>query len=351
MRSHGPKESTMAERFLGLSLPEQSEILRAEASRLGRNERVLEKDIWVCWALEALFAIPGLPRMAFKGGTSLSKVYGAIHRFSEDVDVSFDFRDLQKETAFKEGPAKMSGERLKKFREALQTSVRRLIKEHVAPHLQETLRQEVGEAAPPLEIDSTGEKLKVPYPTAFERGGYLKEWVLLEFGGRNVTEPCSTHKIQPDIAPHLSGLRFPLAEATVLAPERTFWEKATLIHAECSRGSLRATADRPSRHWYDLAVLADHEIGHRAFADRALLAAVVEHKSWSFKDLKARYQDCLTGRLRLLPEAEAMRVALREDYAAMIQAGMFYSTPPSFGQIEARLRALGEHVNTHPEQG
>jgi hypothetical protein len=149
----------------------------------------------------------------------------------------------------------------------------------------------------------------------------------------------------------LPALRFPAASVTVLSPERTFWENATLIHAECSRGSLRATADRPSRHWYDLAVLADHEIGRGAVSDRALLAAVVEHKEWSFRDPRARYQDCLAGRLRLLPETAAMRAVLREDYSAMIRAGMFYATPPAFEKIESRLGDLAEDVNSYSEPG
>jgi hypothetical protein len=336
----------VAERFLGLSLEERSEIMRAKARDLGRREVVLEKDIWVCWVLEQLFSMPEMPRMVFKGGTSLSKVYRAIHRFSEDVDISFDYRDLRKGLAFADDPKKMSGERLRKFREALQSTVSRLVHERVAPYLGQALREEVGKAAVQPEVDAHGEKVKVFFPTALQRNDYIKEWVLLEFGGRNPTEPCSSHRIKPDIAEHFPQLRFPVAKTSVLSPERTFWEKATLIHAECSRGALRATADRPSRHWYDLAALADHEIGDKALSDRDLFKSVVEHKSWAFRDSKAHYERCLDGGLRLLPETESMREALQADFNKMLAAGMFYSTPPSFSEIEEKLAKVEDEINT-----
>ncbi len=335
----------MAERFLGLSPTERSEILRAKASELGRRAMVLEKDVWVCWALEKLFTMPGMPRMAFKGGTSLSKVYRAIHRFSEDVDITFDYRDLREGLGYDGDPENMSGERLRKFREALQSSVGRLLRERVAPHLRQALQEEAGATVPPPEVDASGEKVRVFFPTALERDDYIKEWVLLEFGGRNLTEPSSLHRIKPDVAERLPQLRFPTAKANVLSPERTFWEKATLIHAECSRGALRATADRPSRHWYDLAALADHEIGRKALADRKLFASVVSHKSWAFRDPKAHYERCLARRLRLAPENEIMKRKLDEDFDAMVRTRMFYRSPPTFPLIQARLESLAQFIN------
>ena len=80
----------MAETFLQLTPQERSEIYRALAPRLGRAPVVLEKDVWVCWVLQALFTHAGRLPMAFKGGTSLSKVYRAIDRFSEDVDITLE---------------------------------------------------------------------------------------------------------------------------------------------------------------------------------------------------------------------------------------------------------------------
>ena len=283
--------------------------------------------------------------MAFKGGTSLSKVYNAIHRFSEDVDISFDYRDLLGEAWAKKDPVKMSGEALKKLRENLRGETERLVVDTVIPKLKEAVEQDMGETAAAPEVDDSGEKVKVFYPSIADREGYLREWVLLEFGGRNLTEPCSSYIITPEIAAHLPDLDFPAASVTVLAPERTFWEKATLIHAECSRGTLRPTADRPSRHLYDLALLADHDIGRRALNNLDLFASVVEHKAWAFKDKSAHYERCLNGGLLLVPEAEAMREALQKDFDAMNRARLFTTEPPTFSQIEARLATLADEIN------
>lgn len=335
----------MAEEFLRLSTDERSQILRAKARALGRGETVLEKDVWVCWALREIFAIEGLPRLAFKGGTSLSKVFGAIHRFSEDVDVTFDYRDVRKGLGYDDDPGRMSGERLRKFQKALQEATRKLVLTRVLPRFQEAMTQLVGAGAASPQVDDSGEKLLVPYPSVLERDGYLREHVLLEFGGRNLTEPRSTHRIAPDIAEHISELAFPVAEVSVLAPERTFWEKATLIHAECCRGSLRAEADRPSRHWSDLALLADHDIGRRALKSRDLFSAVVQHKTWAFRDAKARYDLCLNGGLRLIPTAESMKQALRDDFEAMVRARLFTREPQTFSEIEERLSGLAEEIN------
>ena len=84
----------MPESFLHLEAREQSQIYRALAPQLARSPAVLEKDVWVCWVQKTLFTMPGRLPMAFKGGTSLSKVFGAIARFSEDVDITLDYRGL-----------------------------------------------------------------------------------------------------------------------------------------------------------------------------------------------------------------------------------------------------------------
>ncbi len=131
------------------------------------------------------------------------------------------------------------------------------------------LRHERG--APRIELDVDAGELRVHYETALPpAAGYLDRTVLVEFGGRNSLEPSESRSIEPYLAAQVPGLEFPVAKVDVLRGERTFWEKATLIHAECGRGELRPGRERMSRHWYDLARLADHDIGRRAVPDRAL---------------------------------------------------------------------------------
>lgn len=333
----------MPESFLHLKAQEQSQIYRALAPQLARSPVVLEKDVWVCWVLQTLFTMPDRLPMAFKGGTSLSKVFGAIARFSEDVDITLDYRGLGGSfDPFAEG---VSRNRLKKFSEDLRSFVRDHAHGVVLPHFQRTLAAEFDTDAFQLEVSDDGEQLRVHYPTVLEApGDYVGNSVLIEFGGRNITEPNEEHEVQPDIAEHVAELEFPRSTVSVLSPARTFWEKATLMHVECQRDEFRTGAERLSRHWYDLAVLADLAHGQAAVADRALLADVVKHKKVFYNASYANYDACLAGQLRLIPEDAALG-ALCDDFHRMIGAGMFIGEPPTFDVIVDRLRELETTIN------
>ena len=334
----------MAETFLRLPLAEQAEILNGLAPELGRASVVLEKDVWVCWVLQQLFQMPGRLPMAFKGGTSLSKVFDAINRFSEDVDVTLDYRGFGSD--IDPFDAKTSKSQIKKLSDSLKGFVRDHAHGVVSPYFTEQLRAQSESEHARIEISDNGEELRIYYPSALDSThGYVSNSVLIEFGGRNITEPNAEHKVRPCIADRLPQLHMPSAMVTVLSPARTFWEKATLIHVECHRPDLKADAHRQSRHWYDLALLADHDIGSQALADRALLADVVKHKKVFFGASYANYDACHSGGLRLLPDQRPLD-AVGGDLRAMIDAGMFYGERPSFDKIVERLRALEREINT-----
>lgn len=333
----------MPESFLQLDTREQSQIYRALAPQLARTPAVLEKDVWLCWVLQCLFSMPDRLPMAFKGGTSLSKVFNAISRFSEDVDITLDYRGL--DTTFDPFTEAVSKTRLKKFSEGLKSFVRDHTHAVVVPHLQRMLAAEFQTDTYRLEINENGEQLRLYYPTAVETvEDYMASSVLIEFGGRNITEPNALYSVVPDIAQHVPALHFPCAVVNVLSPTRTFWEKATLIHVECQRNTFRASAERLSRHWYDLAMLADLAHGQAALDDRALLADVVKHKKAFYNASYANYDACLNGHFRLIPE-EPTLAALRDDFQRMIGAGMFIGDPPDFDTIINRLRDLESSVN------
>ncbi len=333
----------MAESFLHIDAEEQSRIYRALAPQLARSPQVLEKDVWVCWVLRELFTMPGRLPMAFKGGTSLSKVFGVIERFSEDVDITLDYRGL--DSTFDPFADGVSRTRLKRFSDDLKDFVRDHVHRVVAPHLQQSLAVQFAAEKFRLEVSEDGEQLRLHYPTVLEAAGdYVGNSILIEFGGRNIAEPSEEHTVQPDIANQIAALEFPRASVSVLSPKRTFWEKATLIHVECQRKEFRATAERLSRHWYDLALLADHAQGQAASADRALLADVVRHKKTFFNASYANYEACLAWQFRLIPD-EPVLTALRDDFQRMINAGMFSSEPPAFDIIVARLHALQTQIN------
>ena len=333
----------MAERYLDLPAGDQSAILRAKAPELGRVPDVLEKDIWVCWTLQELFSMPGRLPMAFKGGTSLSKVFGAIERFSEDIDITLDYRGLS--AGVDPFAAGMSGRQRRKLSDGLKGFVKAHVTEIVQPWLAEQLAAQLPGGGHSLELSDDGEQLRLYYPSALsERGSYLRDSVLLEFGGRNISEPNETHIVRPDVAAGITDLLFPEATVSVLAPARTFWEKATLMHVECHRDSLRQSAERLSRHWYDLYMLARCDIGKQAITQRDLLADVLKHKQVFYAAAYAHYENCLVGQLRLIPD-EATLIALADDYRRMVDAGMFIGTPPSFTEIVIELRDLERAIN------
>lgn len=333
----------MPEAFLDLDPEEQADILTGIAPELGRTPGVLEKDVWVCWVLQQLFTMPGRAAMAFKGGTSLSKVFDAIHRFSEDVDVTLDYRGAALE--LDPFAADTSRSRLTTISDQLKAFVRQHAHEVVKPHFEAMLATQAGQRQAKVEIDEAGEKIHIHYPTVIgEATGYLTNRVLIELGGRNITEPNAEHLVRPYAASAVEALAFPEARVTVLSPARTFWEKATLMHVECHRRRLRVGARSLSRHWYDVALLSTHAIGASALSDRELLADVVKHKKAFFNASYAHYDACLQGGLQLLPEDADLR-ALEADYAQMKDAGMFYEAPPPFSTIVEQLRSLQQQIN------
>lgn len=335
--------------FLSLPSRERADILAGAADEIGIPPGALEKDIWICWALERVFTMPDAPPMAFKGGTSLSKVFNAIRRFSEDVDISVDYR------SFAEIPTAvgdLSGTQARKLSECLREALARHVETKVRPWLEASAERQFGAGAVRFELAPDGERLDIHYPDSIVgTAAYLAPKVILEFGGRNPTTPNSTHRVTTYAAPLFPDLVFSEARVVALSPERTFWEKATMIHVECFRG-LRG-AQRLSRHWTDLATLADHEIGRRALMNRDLALEVVAHKKafWRAPAASgASYDDCVSGNLVLVPH-DPMRRELRDDLERMVKAGMFLGDRPDFVAVMERISRLQREINIGFHQG
>jgi hypothetical protein len=330
--------------YFDLTAEEQSELLASAASETGRAAGVIEKDIWVCFVLKELFAMPGRKAMAFKGGTSLSKVYSVIKRFSEDVDITIDYRELGCGLSIAD-MATLSGRRRDQIGDDLKTKVSQYSHEVVLPYLQTQLSSLGCGLECEVMVSLNGEELKVIYPTRVgDPRGYLKDHVLVEFGGRNIIDPNASHIINADAAGAFPEVIFPSAEGViVLAPERTFWEKVTLIHSACRR-PIAEGRNRVSRHWYDLAMMARHEIGHRAMTDLDLLADVVALKNVFYRSGSAHYDRCLSGELNLIPDAEN-RARLEKDYLDMMRSGVLNGHDISMAQIFTELAALQNRIN------
>jgi hypothetical protein len=340
----------MADRFLSLPLAERREVLESAFGRgLTRSTALLEKDAWVVWALQALFASPFAESLVFKGGTSLSKAYDIIQRFSEDVDLTYDVRNLADEQAGQ--PEALS--------DAEARSLGRRIREKLLPRLLESeiqpyLKAQIDAEGLPAEVEREGENLFVAYEAAAEYPSYVRPRVKLEFGARSTGEPATRRPVGCDLAVTFPELDFPSATPRVMRAERTFWEKATLAHVSCLEGKLRGAAGF-ARHWHDLVRLDEAGFATAAMADRALALAVADHKAKFFpaKDAHAEpvdYQAAVGGRLRLVPEGQASDL-LKADYSAMIEAGYLEGDAKAFEVLMARCRDLEDRINVAAERG
>lgn len=334
----------MPDSFLQLPSDDRKAILEKAAQESGKGANVLEKDVWVCWTLEKLVAVPDVPPFAFKGGTSLSKIYDAISRFSEDVDVTIDRNALDSDLdPFEEGKSR---NKRKKDCDTLDELLTKYLTETIKPHFDSQLRSELDDESLETHLGDAHGQLIIPYPSCFDRtDAYMPESILLELGGKNAITPAMKHEVAPYLESIVSSITYPRATVPVLSAERTFWEKATLIHSECNRGKVKASGvARMSRHWYDLAQLGAGEVGPVAIGDKELLADVVLQKNVLYYSGYSNYEACLNGNLSLVPQGD-LAAALEEDFERMKGDGMFWQSTGSFEEVVGLLAGIESEIN------
>lgn len=341
----------MAESWFTLSRDDQSEALEAAAGQTGRPAHLLEKDIWVVWTLSAIYRSPLASKVTFKGGTSLSKVYKIIDRFSEDIDLTYDIRELVPDMLREGNPIPVSSSHEKKITSTVRNRLPEWVETMVKPVIERGLTA-YGLQATLTIAGRENEKLIVAYPAVKTGTGYSSATIQMEFGARATGEPHKTHSVACDMATVINGVEFPTAQPLVMAAERTFWEKATAAHVFCLQGRLRG--ERYSRHWYDLAAMAKTRHFDNAACDRDLAQQVAEHKSMFFAEKDAEgskvdYFKAVTGSLQLIPEGASL-AALESDYAAMLEDGLLALNQPSFSEIVESCRAIQEQVNQMASQ-
>lgn len=335
----------MAETFLGLNLEDRRDALAAAAGRdLRRAPALLEKDVWVVWCLRALFAAPFGEHLVFKGGTSLSKAYDVIERFSEDVDLTYDIRTLVADPSAGE-PAELSTARVRALtKDIRKTLLPELLDQVITPYLAEQLTAEGLTAR----IEREGSDLLLFYEAADDYPSYVQPRIKLEFGARSTGEPAEPRTVTCYMASAFPELSFPEATPRVMQPTRTFWEKATAIHVFCRAGQFRGGAGF-ARHWYDVLRLDDAGYADAAIADRDLAQAVADHKTKFFIEKTADgevidYHAAVGGGLQLVAEGAAYDL-LAADYAAMVEAGYLEGESEPFADLMDRCRALQDRIN------
>ena len=336
----------MADSFFALSQNDKREALEYVRAESGRPAHLLEKDIWVVWVLRTLFEAPIGADLTFKGGTSLSKVYGIIDRFSEDIDVTYDIRKLIPDLVADGGELPSSRSQAGKWTKAVRNRLPGWIKEHIQPLIETALGNERLKSR--VELGGRGnDKLLLHYPGLTKGTGYIAPVVTLEFGGRATGEPRQIYEVVCDAAEYLSDLVFPTASPQVMCLTRTFWEKATAAHVFCAQSRLRG--ERFARHWHDLAAIGRAKNFSVVAADLEVAAAVASHKGRFFieRDMDGHaidYTAATGGHLKIVPEGAA-RTALREDYEAMLTDGVMIGEALTFEALMDACAELEERIN------
>ncbi|MBO7410989.1 MAG: nucleotidyl transferase AbiEii/AbiGii toxin family protein [Ottowia sp.] len=336
----------MPETWFELSPADQSEALEVAAALSGRPAHLIEKDIWVVWTLSAIYNAPLGNSLTLKGGTSLSKVYKVIDRFSEDIDLTYDIRELVPDLLPGGNPIPASASQEKKLTKAIRSRLPQWIEQTVHPVIEQALKASGQQATLSL-AGQDNDKLIIAYPATKKGTGYTAATIQLEFGARATGEPHQRHHVACDIAPLIAGVTFPTAQPLVMAAERTFWEKATAAHVYCLQGRLRG--ERFSRHWYDLAALSKTTHFVSAANDHELAHQVAEHKSIFFaeKDAGGRKIDyflATSGKLQIIPQGPSLD-ALEKDYAAMLEDGLLAFEQPAFETVMASCEATQNEIN------
>jgi hypothetical protein len=328
--------------FLRLPADRRRLLCEEGQQRLGLTPASMEKDFWVCWTLRELFGLPQWgEHLTFKGGTSLSKGWRLISRFSEDIDVVIDREYLG-----------FSGDTLsKKQQKRLIKECSRRIEADLGPSLENRFREMLPDGMDwrltpaDAEEDPDRQTLLFHYPSVFAGSvAYVRPVVKIELGARSETEPVENPIIQPYLAEAFPDL---LTESVfalkTLAAERTFWEKAMLLHEESFRPADKPRRARLSRHYYDLWCLIRKGIAAQATTDPELFSRVARHRQIFFRVSWVNYDTLRKGTLRLMPSPEHLSYWKR-DYEAM-RMEMFFEEPPHFDEIMAIIKQFEESFN------
>ena len=312
-----------------MSWTQKNEIFTETAHMMSTTVSIIEKDFWVVWVLGRIFSDARLNSiLIFKGGTSLSKVFHLIGRFSEDIDLILDWRLVTQEDPYKERSSNQ------------QNRFNTQINDNAKNYIQNTLLGILEELLSPYcrcSIEPDGFSLSIEYPSNF-KDTYIKPTILLEIGPLASWLPHDSFEIESFVAEQFPAL-FTQSKCRVntIVAERTFWEKVTILHHEANRPENSLMPSRYSRHYYDLAIMAQSNVKEMALSDLNLLKNVIEFKQRFYPRTWAKYDQAFSKNIKLMPPK--YRIAeLKKDYSAMKQ--MIFSKYISFEEILETLERL-----------
>lgn len=327
----------MQNNYFSLNPAQQRQVIEQTAAKLNLPVQAIEKDLWVTAILQVLFTLPCAHGLVFKGGTSISKVWNAINRFSEDIDLAID-RSL----------FDLDGELTKKQVKKLRKVSSMFVREELFGQLCEAIAStplyglcEI-EAQPDGVGDSTYPEpriIYVKYASLFsDKIDYILPVVKIEAGARSLLEPTLNVAIKSLVDVALPSITTSLVDVEVrtAVAEKTFLEKCFLLHELFSRG-VAVSANRRSRHLYDLHMMMRKGIDKRAVSDDELWNTIHHHRSTLTSISGVDYTPDIRSRIVLTPPAECVE-DWKSDYQAM-QGSMIYNNPPSFEEL---LQSMAE---------
>jgi hypothetical protein len=338
------------QRLIASSPQDRRDLFVATGRNLGIAEQNIEKDFWVCWTLAALFQDrpKAAPRLLFKGGTSLSKAFRLIQRFSEDIDITVFREDLGESVSIDELETLSRKKRRAKLDE-IRAACQRYLVDDLRPELVARLAHSVdasaGAGVEMDDLDPDGQTILVRYPSVFAADPYVRAIVRIECGAKSALDPHDVFVLTPYVAADLPEFDLKIEGVTTILPERTFWDKIVIVHGLRAwfdrRAELRQEGQRVSRHYYDLQAMFPTDTGTRALADRALGRECVRHAAMFFGRPDFNLESAAAGKFGLVP-SEPMLSGLRRDYEAM--AGMIFGPVPTFDAVMASITLLESHL-------
>lgn len=334
------------DKFIKLSSINKKDIFTESSNILGMNTQVVEKDFWVCWVLDNLFKNKEIyENMIFKGGTSLSKSYNLIERFSEDCDLTINRKILNIKDPLEE---KISNKEIERRINNLMLGIRKYIREFILPSLANICKNQLGTNDKwHLELDEDELTILFSYPTSLGNfdNDYIKPTIRLEIGARGGTTPRQDTTIKPYLSQNFLNLfdNNNIVYIPTLSPERTFWEKLTILHGLFHRRLKgKQIAERISRHYYDVYMLIKSGIDKNAIKDISCLEEVVKNNIIFFKDNNASQNTAKPGSFHLIPSPETLN-DLKKDYEKM--EVMILGTYPKFNDIIDTIKSLENILN------
>lgn len=328
-------------RIAHLPADERKELFHNTAARMGLSDAIIEKDFWVCLTLDYLFhRSPWRHMITFKGGTSLSKGYHLIKRFSEDIDLILDWRVLGygRDEPWEDRSNTQQGI----FNKEANRRAASFLAGNLCPRIQHELSAELHQQANIYTDPEDPQTVIFAYPVLFSDASTLQV-IRLEIGALAAWTPSSRVLISPYAAEQYPRVFLQGATSVLTtAPERTFWEKAAILHHEANRPEHLLMPHRYARHYYDLSCMADSSVKNRAFAQPDLLQRVVDFSMRFYPRSWAHYSEAIPAAIRLSPPSYRLR-ELRTDYMAM--RNMIYGDVPSLDSILDRIVILEEEIH------